>query len=226
MSLSIKILPSLLAADFGKLEAGARLAELSGADELHIDIMDGHFVPNLSMGPDVVEMARRSVKIPLSVHLMVTSPEQMIARFAKAGASTIFVHVEEAVTCDKQGLLKLIAELGVRPGITLNPETEAEAVFPYIGQASEILCMTVHPGYGGQDFIESVLPKIRTIRERLNSDKLETDIMVDGGINMKTAALCAASGANSFVAGTALYGLSDMKAGISDMRIAAERARR
>jgi len=217
--MQVKILPSLLAADFGNLETGARKAEDSGADSLHLDIMDGHFVPNISMGPDVVEMARRTVNIPLSVHLMLSNPDQHLTRFIEAGADTLLIHIE--ASCNVPEALVRIRELGARPGITLNPQTPAEMIFPVLDKIDEILCMTVHPGYGGQDFIPEVLPKIRALRERANTLGEDVDIMVDGGIDAETGAQCASHGANSFVAGTWLYESEDISARIRELRQAA-----
>lgn len=214
--MKIKILPSLLAADCGNLEAGARRAQSSGADELHLDIMDGHFVPNISMGPAVVEMARACVELPLSVHLMLSRPDQYLNRFVDAGATTLLIHIE--AECDVPQALVRIRELGARPGITLNPETPAEMVFPVMDKVDEILCMSVHPGYGGQKFMRETLPKMRALRDQANSLGKDIDLMVDGGIDSGTVSQCAAQGANSFVAGTALYGAPDMASEIAVMR--------
>jgi len=214
--MKIQILPSLLAADIGNLEAAARRAEECGADALHIDIMDGHFVPNISFGPNVVQMCKKCIKIPLSVHLMLSNPDQYVKRFRDAGADSLSIHIE--AECDVPETLDLISDLGMRSGITLNPETPAKMIFPVIDQVDEVLCMTVHPGYGGQSFIADVLPKIHVIRERAKAAGKNLDIMVDGGINSDTAVLCAEQGANLLVAGTSLYALKDMRDGIYQMR--------
>jgi len=184
---------------------------------LHLDIMDGHLVPNLSFGPAVVEMAKKAVSIPLSVHLMLTRPDQYVVRFIDAGADFLLIHVE--AECNVPETLDRIRELGVRPGITLNPETPAQMVFPVLDKVDEVLCMTVHPGYGGQAFIADVLPKVRTIRDYATGKGMEDlTIMVDGGIDPDTAAICASHGANAFVAGTSLYRAADMAAEIALLR--------
>ena len=216
-TMKIKILPSLLAADPGYLADGARLAEQAGADELHLDIMDGHFVPNISMGPAVVAMARQQVRIPLNVHLMLSRPDLYIKAFVEAGADTVLIHIE--AECDVAESLQRIRELGARPGITLNPDTDPALLFPVLGAVDEVLVMTVRPGYGGQRFMESELPAIRAVRDeasRIGCNDLT--IMVDGGINHQTASLCAQQGANAFVAGTFLYSSPDMAAEIRALR--------
>jgi ribulose-phosphate 3-epimerase len=215
--MQVQVLPSLLAGDFGNLEASARKAEACGGDALHLDIMDGVFVPNISMGPDVVEMARRSVDIPLSVHLMIIRPDRYVTTFIDAGADSLLIHIESEA--DVPETLVRIRDLGARPGITINPETPPEMVFPVIESVDELLCMTVHPGYGGQSFMAEVLPKIRTLRNYANSiGKTDLRIMVDGGINFESARQCAAHGADSFVAGTFLYGAKDMTATLERLR--------
>jgi ribulose-phosphate 3-epimerase len=217
-AMNCQILPSLLAADAGYLAKEAARAESSGADALHLDIMDGHFVPNISMGPAVVAMARRNVRIPLNVHLMLTHPDQYVEAFAKAGAHTLSIHIESE--CDVPDTLGRIRAAGMVPGITMNPDTEPERLFPVLHMVGEVLVMTVYPGYGGQAFMPAPLASIRAIRVHcLETPGLQDmTIMVDGGINAETACLCAKAGANAFVAGTYLYGSDEMAALISSMR--------
>lgn len=208
-----EILPSLLAADFGRLADEIRRAETSGAEALHLDIMDAHFVPNLSFGPDVVALANRIAPgFYRNVHLMMTRPDLYIEAFAKAGAQTIQIHVE--ADCDIHAQLRRIRGMGLRNAVSINPETPAERIFPYLGEVDEVLVMTVHPGYGGQKFIEDCLTKVAGLR-RL---KPSLDIMVDGGINAETAVMAAKAGANQFVAGSYLFGQGDMKAAVESMR--------
>ena len=214
--MQIHILPSLLAADFGHLADGAKRAEAAGADLLHLDIMDAHFVPNLSMGPDVVKMAKSAVQIPLSVHLMMTHPDQYLTAFIEAGADSLLIHIE--AECDVPEALQRIRDLGASPGITLNPDTRAELVFPVVEMVDDILCMTVHPGYGGQAFMPEILPKIRAIRDYAKAFGKDINLMVDGGIDADTCVPCAEHGTNAFVAGTSLYRAPDMAAATTEMR--------
>ena len=208
-----EILPSLLAADFGRLADEIVRAEASGADALHLDIMDPHFVPNISFGPDVVALAKRTApSFFRNVHLMLSRPDLMLETFARAGAQTIQIHVE--ADCNIHVELKRIRALGVRAGIVLNPETPVETLLPYLDEVDEVLVMTVHPGHGGQSFIADCVPKVAWLRKR----RPELDIMVDGGINAETAVLAAKAGANQFVAGSYLFRQADMTAAVSDRR--------
>ena len=207
------ILPSLLAADLGHLADEVRRAEASGADALHIDIMDPHFVPNMSFGPSIVDFCRKACPgFYRNVHLMMSRPDLYIEKFAKAGAQTLQLHVE--ADCDLHVELARVRALGVRAAIVLNPETPVEMLAPYLGEIDEALVMTVHPGYGGQKFIAECLTKVAWLRER----RPGLDIMIDGGGNAETIPLSAKAGANMFVAGSYLFGKEDMKAAVDDLR--------
>lgn len=208
-----EILPSLLAADVGRLADEIVRAERSGADALHLDIMDPHFVPNISFGPDVVALAKRTAPaFHRNVHLMLSRPDRMLEAFVRAGAQTIQVHVE--ADCDLHTELRRIRAAGVRAGLVLNPETPAENLLPYLDETDEVLVMTVHPGYGGQAFIEDCLPKVAWVRAR----RPALPVMVDGGINAETAVRAARAGADRFVAGSYLFGQADMAAAVADLR--------
>ena len=211
--MNIQILPSLLAADVGALGAEIARVARSGADALHLDVMDAHFVPNLSFGPDVVALARRVAPgLFRNVHLMMTRPDLYLEAFARAGAQTIQVHVE--ADCDLHAELARIRALGLRAGLVLNPETPVGRVFPYLKACDELLVMTVHPGYGGQTFIADCLAKVTAVRARAP----HLDVMVDGGVNAETAVLAARAGANQFVAGSYLFKQSDMAKAVSCLR--------
>ena len=213
-----QILPSLLAADFGRLADEILRAEASGAEALHLDVMDAHFVPNLSFGPDVVALAARTAPgFYRNVHLMMTRPDLYLEAFAKAGAQTIQIHVE--ADCDIHTELKRIRAMGLKNAIVINPETPVEHLFPYLDEIDEALVMTVHPGYGGQKFIEDCMPKVETLRRM----RPNLDIMVDGGINAETALIAAKAGANQFVAGSYLFKQADMKAAVDAMRTGVSR---
>ena len=207
------ILPSLLAADFARLGEEILRAEASSADALHLDIMDPHFVPNISFGPDVVALAKRIAPgFYRNVHLMMSRPDLYLERFAAAGAQTLQIHVES--DCDLHTELRRIRALGVKNAIVLNPETPVERLNPYLDEIDEALVMTVHPGYGGQKFIEECLSKVVWLRKR----RPELDIMIDGGGNAETIPLSCRAGANMFVAGSFLFRQPDMKAAVESLR--------
>ena len=211
--MKLEILPSLLAADFGRLAEEIRRAESSGADAIHLDIMDPHFVPNISFGPDVVALASKVAPgFYRNVHLMMSRPDLYLDAFAKAGAQTIQVHIE--ADCDLHTTLRAIRARGVKPAIVLNPETPVGILAPYLDEAAEVLVMTVHPGYGGQTFIADCLAKVEWLRAR----RPGLDIMVDGGVNAGTAVAAVKAGANQLVAGSYLFKQADMGSAVMEMR--------
>lgn len=215
----IRIAPSLLSVDFGRLAEGMRRVEDAGADLHHVDVMDGHFVPNLSIGPPVVQAIARNAKIPLDCHLMVTDPLTYGERFAKMGVWGVTFHIEVAE--DPARAAQILRSMGVRPAVAINPPTPVEALERALDHVDMVLVMSVHPGFGGQKFIPEVLAKVEALRRRYG---FAGDIEMDGGIAPETVAACAAAGANVLVAGTAVYGAPDPAAAVADLRARAERA--
>lgn len=214
----MQILPSLLAADGAIIGEELRRVEKSGADAVHLDIMDAHFVPNLSFGPDIVRVSKRVCpELKRHVHLMMTNPDLYIDSFAQAGSQTIQIHVE--ADCDIDATLKKIRNLGIGAGLVLRPQTPSSALAPYLELCDEVLFMTVNPGYGGQKFMPEVLPEITKLKNEIQGTKFEhLTIMVDGGINNETAIEASRAGANAFVAGSFLFKQPDMKAAVEEMR--------
>jgi len=200
---NVKISPSLLAADLGCLKDEITRAVEGGCDDIHIDIMDGHFVPNLSFGPGIVETVRKLTDLPLDVHLMVDNPLHMIAPFAEAGSDYLTVHVE--VEDDMPHIFGKIAEYGIRPGVSLRPETPVESVIDYLDLVDIVLVMSVHPGFGGQAFLEESYDRIKKIAEASSNIVSRPLISVDGGVDMDNAPLLVRAGANHLVAGTAVF---------------------
>jgi ribulose-phosphate 3-epimerase len=198
-----KFAPSILSADFARLAEAAMAVERAGADWIHVDVMDGHFVPNLTFGPKMVADLRKATRLPLDVHLMIENPEEWVDRYADAGASYLTFHVEASK--DVPGTLAAIRARGLHPGLTLNPETSVDAVLPHLAAVDLALVMSVHPGFGGQKFIESALDKVRTIRQTLDARHLAAELEVDGGIKPENAAEVVAAGATVLVAGSAIF---------------------
>jgi ribulose-phosphate 3-epimerase len=208
------IAPSILAADFSQLANEIHKVEAAGADWIHCDIMDGHFVDNISFGPAIVGFVRKQTKLPLDVHLMIEHPDHYVPRFVGAGANSITIHVESEAKHEVAKTLQQIRDAGCRAGLTLNPATPFAAVEPLLGQIDLLLVMTVHPGFGGQSFRADQMEKVK--RAKSLSDKI--DIEVDGGINAETARLSIQNGANVLVAGTSIFNAPDYAKAIRDLR--------
>jgi ribulose-phosphate 3-epimerase len=211
-----KIAPSILSADFTKLGEEIEAVEKAGADYIHIDVMDGHFVPNITVGPMIVRAARRATNLPLDVHLMIENPERYINDFVKAGSDLIAVHVETVTHLHR--LLGVIRDAGIKAGAALNPARPLSSIEHVLNNLDMIVLMTVNPGFGGQSFIPEVLPKIEELKKMIDQKGMEIDIEVDGGINVENIAKVAQAGANVFVAGNAIFGSQDYTETIALMR--------
>lgn len=225
MNHTIRIAPSILAADFARLAEAVQSIEVAGADYVHIDVMDGHFVPNITVGPPVVRSLRRVTQLPLDVHLMVSDPLQYVPAFAEAGADILTIHVEAAVHLHR--VLQRVRDLGVRPGVTLNPATPASAISEVLNDVELVLVMTVNPGFGGQTLIEHTLRKVAQVREMLDGAGSEAELEVDGGVEPETAERVVAAGATVLVAGEAIFNASQgVAAAVKAIREAARRGQR
>ena len=198
-----KLAPSILSADFARLGDAVAAAEAGGADWIHVDVMDGHFVPNLTFGPKMVSDLRQATGLPLDVHLMIERPEDWVAKYVAAGATYVTVHLEAAR--DAAAVLDAIRAAGAKPGLTLNPETDVARVVPYLDRADLVLVMSVHPGFGGQAFIPAALDRLRTLRAALDERGSAAELEVDGGIKPENARDAARAGASVLVAGSAVY---------------------
>ncbi|MFJ7404810.1 MULTISPECIES: ribulose-phosphate 3-epimerase [unclassified Lysinibacillus] len=218
----IQIAPSILAANFAKLGEEVKDVERAGAKLIHIDVMDGHFVPNISFGSIVLDAIRPLTDLPLDVHLMIENPDQYIEQFAKAGADYITVHVEACRHLHRT--IQLIRSYGVKPGVVLNPHTPIESIQHILEDIDMVLFMTVNPGFGGQKFIHSVVPKIEALSTIIKERNLDVVIEIDGGINAETIVPCAKAGATIFVAGSAIYSKEDRTAALQEILAAGEAA--
>lgn len=219
--MKIQISPSVLSADYGNLESELRRITAAGADMVHIDVMDGHFVPNITLGAPIVKCIRHATDLPFDVHLMISEPQKYIPDFISAGADSITFHVES--DCDVDKTLDLILQSGKKAALSVKPATPIEAVYPYLPKLSMVLVMTVEPGFGGQSFMEDMMPKIVALRAECKRRGIENlDVQVDGGIGEKTIGIAAKAGANVFVSGNALFSSEDMQKAIARFKAICE----
>ncbi|MCX5731574.1 MAG: ribulose-phosphate 3-epimerase [Deltaproteobacteria bacterium] len=219
----MRIAPSILSADFGRLAEEVRAVEAAGADWIHVDVMDGRFVPNITIGPLVVEAVRKVTRLPIDAHLMIVDPERYVEAFAMAGADLISVHAEFSPHLHRT--LQAIRAAGARPAVALNPSTPLDCLEYLLGDVEMVLLMTVNPGFGGQSYIPAVTEKVRRLRRMADERGQDLEIEVDGGVKASNAGAVAQAGANVLVAGTAVFGAKDYRAAIQDVRDAAERGR-
>jgi ribulose-phosphate 3-epimerase len=216
---NVRIAPSILSADLGRLAEEVAEVERAGADWIHVDVMDGRFVPNITLGPIVVAAVRRATRLPVDVHLMIVEPERYLEDFAKAGADVISVHVEACIHLERT--LAEIRRMGKKAGVVLNPHTPEESVRYVLGNLDLVLVMSVNPGFGAQQFLPAVLPKLRALRQMIDSAKLPIELEVDGGVAPETAREVVQAGARMLVAGNAVFGQRDRAAAIGAIRAAA-----
>lgn len=212
----IKISPSILSSDYGNLSSELKRMEACGADMLHIDVMDGHFVPNITLGAPIVKCIRKSSTLPFDVHLMISDPYKYIPDFVNAGSDIITFHAE--ADSDIEKTIDLILASGKKAGLSVKPKTPVEAVYPYLDKLSMVLVMTVEPGFGGQSFMEDMMPKVSAVRSEIDRRGLDVDIQVDGGINKDTILIAAKAGANVFVSGNAIFSSDDAEKTIADFK--------